>query len=92
MSAGRDRSAAKVGVGRESIVLHHDTVRSDDGTLANVDAVEHHRLFANTRARADAQAVDLEDAIFETVRLKLTRDGRVVAEREHVRIDQLREA
>ena len=86
------RRTAAVGVWCDVCALHHDSVWSDDGGFANIHTVEHDCLLADACATADAQAIDLENAIFETVCLKLTRNCGVIFKREHVGIDELREA
>ena len=76
----------------EPLSLHHDTVRRDLCVPPHIGTVEEDGSRADRGALSDDDAVDLQRAIFEAVRLEQTVHGCAVTDVDHVGIDNLREA
>ena len=89
---GRSGAAYEGGVGGDGVAFHDDAMREDVCVVADFDTVEDDGVVADGCAGGYADAVDFEDAVFEAVGLEVAGDSRVVAELEHVGIDDLCEA
>src|SRR5437773_2778713 len=78
--------------GQQPLVLHDDAVRSDDRISTDVRAIKGNGRVAERPAWTNDNPVDLEDAVFEGVRLDHRANGCAVADLDHIGIDDLGKA
>ena len=85
-------AAGVCGVGVKALVFHNHAVRRYQRAIANVGAVKQNGVMTQRRAAANVHVVNFQNAVLETVRLKVAVHRGVVANGKHVGINHLRES